>query len=171
MWKSPFNRRGADRLVRGVQPQRRRRGFTYLDFLIATLLLGLAASIAAPRFVQTIHRNRAEMAARRIKADLGYARQHAISQSSPVTVQFFPASETYTIPALPDLDRVGQTYSVDLTVYPYEVDIVSATLGGDSDVQFDRYGQPDSSGTITVAAGTHQQTVTIDPDSGRATIP
>ncbi len=111
------------------------------------------------------------MAARRIKADLGYARQHAVSQSSPVTVQFFTGSETYTIPALPDLDRAGQTYSIDLTVYPYEVDIVSATLGGDSDVQFDRFGQPDSGGTITVAAGTHQQTVTIDPDSGGATIP
>lgn len=139
--------------------------------VIVVLIVSVLAAVAAPKFADTLHRTRAESAAKRIKADLGLARQNAISRTSTQTVQFTPATDDYTLPGMADLDHSSQTYSVDLAAAPYNVVLVSATLGGDSDVQFDQYGQPDSGGTITVESGAFKKTVTVDPDTGQASIP
>lgn len=141
------------------------------ELVITVLIIGILAAGTAPKFAGTLHRYRADSAARRIRADLGLARQHAISSSAALTVQFVPATDGYSIPGLDDIDHSGQAYAIDLTEYPYNAGLLSATLGGDSDVQFDRFGQPDSGGTITVQSGSFQQTVTLDPDTGKAMIP
>ena len=149
----------------------RRPGFTLVDLVVTVLIIGILAAVAAPKFADTLHRTRAESAAKRIKVDLGLARQNAISRSSTQTVQFTPATDDYILPGMADLDHSSQPYSVDLTAAPYKAVLVSATLGGDSDVQFDQYGQPDSGGTITVESAAFQKTVTVDPDTGLASIP
>lgn len=107
----------------------------------------------------------------RIKADLGLVRQHAVASSSTQTVQFSTATNSYNIPGLPDLNHAGGAYAVNLTSYPYNAVLASASMGGDSIVQFDRYGQPDSGGTVVVESGGFQKNVVIDPDTGKATIP
>ncbi len=147
------------------------RGFTLVEVVIVVLILGILAAVAAPRFAGALHRARAEEAAKRIQVDLGYAREKAISSSSPLTVSFTPLTDDYTIPVLADLNRPGRQYAVALNSSPYNAALVSATLGGDGDVQFDRYGIPDSGGTITVESGGYQQTVTVNADTGKATIP
>jgi type IV fimbrial biogenesis protein FimT len=146
-----------------------RGGFTLPDLVITVLIIGIMAAVAAPKFAETIHQYRAEAAATRIKADLGLVRQHAVSTSSTQTVQFSIATNAYSIPGLSDLNHASQAYAVDLTAYPYSAVLESASLGGDNFLQFDRYGKPDSGGTITVESGGYQRTVTIDPDTGKAT--
>ena len=86
-------------------------------------------------------------------------------------VQFMPDADRYKIPGLDDLDHSDQPYVIDLSESPYNADLLSASLGDDSNVQFDRFGRPDSGGTITVQASSHQQTVTINPETGKAVIP
>ncbi len=148
-----------------------RGGFTFVDVVVSVLIIGILAAVAGPKFAATLHRTRADSAAERIAADLSYARKSAISQSATVTVEFLTASDEYLIPALPDLNAPNEPYQIALNASPYDAVLVTAELGGDADVQFDRFGNPDSGGVITVAAGGFQQTVTIDPDSGRASIP
>jgi type II secretory pathway pseudopilin PulG len=154
--------------------QRRRWGpaaFTLVDMVITTLIIGILAATATPKFTATLHRMRAEAGAKRIQADLGLARQNAISRSAALGVSFALTTDSYAIPDLPDLDRPGRSYVVELNSSPYHTSLISADLGGDSDVQFDRFGKPDSGGSIIVESGGFQQSVTIDGDSGRVTIP
>ena len=164
--------------VRSVTITNRRRsrgiargGFTMVDLVITMMITGILAAVAAPKFADTLQRFRAESAAQRIKTDLEFARQNAMSKSTTQIVQFTPATDSYTLSGMADLDRSSQTYSVDLAAAPYHAVLVSATLGSDSDLQFDFYGQPDSGGTITVQSGSFQQTVTVDADTGKATVP
>ena len=142
-----------------------------MELVVVILTLAILAAAAAPRLSSSLNRLQAESAARRIRADLAWARQRAIAGSSTVTVQFSPASHSYQIPALPDLNHPGQPYAVQLASPPYHALLLSAALGGDADVAFSRFGQADSGGTITVRSGSFQQTVTVAADSGRATIP
>ena len=150
---------------------RPRAGFTLIDMVVTVLLLAILTAVAAPKFSASLNRMRVESAAKRIRADLRLVRQKAISRSSTETIQFSTVSNNYTIPGMDDLNHPGQAYTVSLTIYPYNAAIVSASLGGDSDLQFDRYGQSDSGGTITVQSGSYQQTVTVNADTGKATIP
>ncbi len=149
----------------------RRRGFTVLELVITILIIGILAAASAPKVAGTLHRYRADAAAQRVKADLELARQRAVSSSAALTVQFVPATNSYSIPGLDDINHPSQAYAIDLGEQPYNAGLLSAALGGDSDVQFDRYGQPDSGGTITVQSGSFQQTVTLDSDTGLASIP
>lgn len=148
-----------------------RRAFTLVDVTISVLILGIMSAVAAPRFVDSLQRRRVLMAARKIQADLQFARRTAMARGTDVTFQFDTVLHQYSIVGVDRADRVGVAFLVDLTDSPYESKLVSADLGGDTIVQFNYHGVPDSGGTVRVQAGSYQQTVTIDPDTGRATIP
>lgn len=148
-----------------------RRALTQLDLLITVLIIGIMSAVGIPRFAAVLHQRRVTASAERIRADLEMARQNAIASSVNQGVQFTPGSESYSLLGIDSLDHPGQPYAVDLKSYPYHSQIISATLGGDAAVQFDRYGKPDSGGVVTVQCGSTLQTVSLDAETGRATIP
>jgi prepilin-type N-terminal cleavage/methylation domain-containing protein len=149
-----------------------RPGFTLLELAVTLLIVALVASLVAPRFAQSISANRAEMAARRLSADLRRVQDTARITSSSLVVRFTvaPSASRYEIPGLADLDHRGGHYVVRLDDDPYRVEISSVSLGGDSEVIFDGQGKPDSAGTITLRAGDHVRTITIDGPSGHAAV-
>ena len=153
-----------------AQSNRRRSGLSLLDIVVSVLIIGVLAASAGPRFAGTLEFYRTQTAAERIQIDLNLAREFAISTSSTVLVQFSPATDNYSIPTMSHLDSPSLPYAVEIDA-AYDAEIVSALLGGDSAIQFDLYGQPDSGGTITVQSGGTLQTVTVDPDTGRGFIP
>jgi prepilin-type N-terminal cleavage/methylation domain-containing protein len=148
-----------------------RAGFTYIELVISVLIIGILAAAAAPRYADALSQHQAKTAATRIQADLAFARRSAIAGSRSVTVQFSTADETCTLVGVDSLDRPGETYSVDLSDYPYRAVIASSAFGGDSDVIFDLHGHPDSGGVVTVQSGASQRTVTLDAESGKAIVP
>jgi type II secretion system protein H len=148
--------------------RRASRAFTLVEMVIVVLIIGILTASAAPRMAGTIRSSRLDAACRRIKADLAWARQSAINKSAAQTVAFTPASGTYAIATAADLDRPAAAYTVSLFSAPYSCTIVSATLGADSNVIFDRFGSPDSGGTIVVSAGGSTKTVTLDANTGLA---
>ncbi|RIK86945.1 MAG: hypothetical protein DCC67_02460, partial [Planctomycetota bacterium] len=145
-----------------------RRGLTLVELAITVLVIGILTASAAPKFAEALRRIRIDAACRRIKADLTLARQTAMSKSATQSVQFTANSGTYSLPGMAALDRPAAAYSVDLSVAPYQVRVSSALLGADSQVIFDRFGQPDSGGVITVASGSAAGTVTVDGNTGLA---
>jgi len=134
--------------------------------IIATL-----AAIAAPRYANSLAHYRVEMAARRILADLKYARLFAYIASSSQSVTFYPASDRYEMPAREDPDHPGSPYDVRLCDEPYHADLTSVSfVGGGDTVTFDGFGMPDRGGSVTLQAGNHTRSVLIDAETGRASI-
>ncbi len=147
------------------------RAFSLIELVTVMIIIGILASMAVPRFANYTSRHRVEAAARRIVADLSLARRQARMTSASRTVEFDVTADDYRLVGTPDPDRPSAEYRVSLGVEPYRATIVSADFGGDATLVFDGYGAPDSGGTVVVQAGTNQQSVTVDPDTGRGSIP
>ena len=144
---------------------------TLLELVIVLLVLAILTAAAAPKFFDSLARYRAEAAAKRIAHDLRLARRQAQSTSASQSVVFnSPGAHKYELPGMDDPNRPGKSYEVPVFDEPYLATIVTANFGGDSTIVFDGYGQPDSGGSVTVQAGAHQKTVTVDAESGKVDV-
>ncbi len=147
----------------------RRSGFTFIEMSIAILVMGILAAIAAPTYVTALANYRATLAARRVVADLHYARSEAQRNSTTRTVVFNTITNSYRLINVVDMDRSAENYIVQLVDDPFSSVLISATFDGDAIVIFDRYGRPDSVGTVVVRSGSVQQTIDLAID-GTATM-
>ena len=152
----------------------RRPAFSLLELGLVLLIVAILASMAIPRFSGAATRQRADAAARRIISDLTLAREHARQSSTSQTVIFDVAANGYRLPGLPDPDHPTSEYEVDLDEEPYRAAIVSVDFGGTANVLFDGFGVPAGDavdgGTIVIRVGAEQRTITLDPDTGEASV-
>lgn len=152
------------------RPNRPAGGFTLVELVVVVAVVAVAAAIAVPRYTSSLSRYRADMAARRIAADLGMARNRAKVQGATQTVVFTPTTETYTLPGVAGLDNPSATYTVVISSDPYKADLVSASFGGSATASFNGYGAPAAGGSVVVQAGSTQKTVLLDANTGEAKV-
>lgn len=145
-------------------------GFTLIELTIVILIMGIMTATVAPKYIDSTARFRGKSAAKRIQADLMYARQVAMNQGVSQEVNFSLPSNTYSMPTVPDPNGSATSYSVDLSSTAYPATIVAVDLGGTSIVIFDRHGQPDAGGYVTVESGSHQYSVNLNQVTGRTTV-
>jgi type II secretory pathway pseudopilin PulG len=145
-------------------------GFSLLELVLVLAIVVTLTAIAAPRYQGSVARYRADLAARRIVADLALAQSNAKAVSSSRSVVFSISANNYQMPDLPPLDGTAGSYIVELSEKPYEADITSADFGGNQDVTFNGWGIPDSDGTVILTVGSEQRTVTLDAETGRAEV-
>jgi prepilin-type N-terminal cleavage/methylation domain-containing protein len=146
------------------------RAFSLVEVVLVLAIMTVVALMAVPRYASAANRQRAAAAVHRIAADLAAAQARARTRSTSQSVSFVPASGQYTVAGMADPDHPARAYVVDLKDEPYALSSMSADLGGDATIVFDGYGAPDSGGTIIVQAGDSSRTITIDPDTGVATV-
>ncbi|MEM6798855.1 MAG: GspH/FimT family pseudopilin [Planctomycetota bacterium] len=139
----------------------RRRAYTLVELAIVVLVLGILAGVAAPKYVDSLAYFRVEAAAKRIAADMQYARRQAIQTATAQPIAFDTLLDEYTLTNSADIDHAGVVYVVHLEDEGYPADITAADFGGDANVSFDHEGVADSAGSVTVMSGGHARTVTI----------
>jgi len=145
-------------------------GFSLLELVLVAGIIAVAAAMAIPRYGAAAGRHKADLAARRVAADLRQAQLYARTISNSCTVVFTPATSTYQLTDVPALDEADGTYIVDLKRPPYEASIVSADFGGAAQVVFSGWGLPDAAGTVVVAVGSEQRTISLDGRTGQVSI-
>lgn len=146
------------------------RGFTLIELVIVLTILGVVASIAAPRFSSAQAQYRVHAAAARISADMTSVQRQARFAGEPRRIDFDLTQHAYSVWRNPSEVKSNLLETIDLSLEPYLATIVSAAFGGDATIRFDGYGMPDSGGSVVVQVGTHQRTVSITADSGNAVV-
>jgi len=145
-------------------------GFGLFELIIVLAIIACLGGIAVPHFSNSISNRRAEMAARRLAADLTMAQQTAKASSGTVTVSFLSASGSYAISSVKGLDHTKQPYQVYLRDEPYYAEIVDTSLDGNTTIVFDGYGRVSTGGSVSVRSGRFQHRIVIAPFTGKVSI-
>jgi type II secretory pathway pseudopilin PulG len=135
--------------------------FTLVEMVLVTVLIGLLAGIAVPKYANFIAEQRVEAAARRVAVDMALAQREAKFASAPRTVQFDVAAGSYRLVGMADPDHPNEEYVVELDDEPYAATIASASFGGQPSVTFDAYGSPQQTGSVVVRVGSRERTVAV----------
>ena len=142
--------------------------FSLVELTLVMAIVAVTAAIVLPRYNSSLARYRADLAARRVAADLALVQAKAKATSSSQTITVTAATGSYQIVGMSDPDRPGRPYIINLAADPFGVTLDSATFGGDSSITFNGFGVPDSGGTITLHVGSVQKTIVVDADTGAA---
>jgi prepilin-type N-terminal cleavage/methylation domain-containing protein len=147
-----------------------RRAFTLVELVMVAAILAVLSAIAVPRYSASLGHFRTEAAARRVASDISMARAQSRAGSVPRSIEFEPASGSYSIPGLAGLDGAA-LYRVDLSEAPYRCSMRVEFTNGTQALSFDGYGWPvGGGGEIYLAASGATRTVKIDPVTGAATV-
>ncbi len=148
---------------------RRPPGFSLVELLVVTVILGLFATLAVPRYGRIVARQRADAAATRLALDLRMARQHARTCCRSQTVTFDLDAHEYTLPNIPDLDHSQRDHQVFLAAPPYHAQLTDVDFDDETFVIFDGFGIPEAPGRIDLTIGVETRAVLVS-STGEVTI-
>jgi len=82
-------------------------GFTLLDVVFATAIMGILAAIAVPQTMASVDRSRAWAAARYLAGRMALARMQAVGRSATVALRFSDAADGFGFDTFVDGNRNG----------------------------------------------------------------
>ncbi len=133
-------------------------------------ILAVMTAVALPRYAGAHARYRAEMAARRIMADLELARNRALAASASQPVVFSVDGDEYTLPGVADLRHPASDYHVIISDPPYRAELVAVDAGGDECVIFNGFGVPDSGLKVVLRVRNITKIVMVGQHTGEVRI-
>ena len=165
----------------------KKNGFTIIELVIVIVLLGIMA-VAVSISLAPSSAIRLDTAAKKVAADLRYARSTAFSfakwhgisfQADPVNIYTVYQTNGTTDATIKDPASLGSNFIVNIPALYGGVSIVSANIAGGSKVEFSPIGVPynDIKGAAIVSAGTitlqymgNTKTISITPNTGYISI-
>ena len=150
----------------------RRPAFSLIELMIVIAIIAVVSGFAIPRYSNSLQLYRANLAARRIAADLQMAQFRARSLSTTRTVTFTPSSSSYQITGEISLSNSTSTYGVQLSDLPYRATIRSVQFGASAvaSITFNGFGMPNNGGSISLSSGNVTKVVTVAPQTGAISI-
>lgn len=154
-----------------------RGGATLVDLIITVLILGILAATAMPRFAEVTARLRTEAVARRVAADLNFARRATMQTSRTVTLTFQSAPAGYSLAGATHPAYPHTPYAVTFADVDSTVQLQSCSFNGGSTLSFNAYGRPLAganaltAGTVVLRNGSHTFSVVVNPATGEAALP
>ena len=146
------------------------QAFSLVELVFVTAIVGIACAIVLPHWSNSVQNYQLTLAARRIASDLAWAQSYANSSSASVTVTF-RADGKYMLGGVADPDHPDAGYAVDLTADPYHVKLVLSDPSlTTSVITFNGFGVSAQGGSVIVAAGGVQRTVTVSASTGQITV-
>jgi prepilin-type N-terminal cleavage/methylation domain-containing protein len=73
------------------------KGFTTTEIVVALSILGIMMAISIPSYFSWLPRHRLQTSTRQIYDDLNLAKIRAVKDNRNACVEFYPATETYTV--------------------------------------------------------------------------
>lgn len=148
-----------------------RPGLTLIDVVITTLIIGIMAAVATPKFTQFYETERLRTVSQRLITDLRLIQSWAATTSTTQTVTFSLAPSGYTVTGgLMNPHRPNEPFKTNLREYPYLATLTSADFDGDQVLIFNGLGQPDSSGSLVISSGVQSQTIVVNAVTGKAAV-
>jgi len=147
----------------------RTRGFSLVEVLVVTAIIGLVAAIATPSIAATVRAYRAGAAARQLMTDFQFAKMGAVSQRVNYRVSFDAGQNRYWIerwnPATAAWNQVDIVRTLATPGTPYFMlgaALTVAFTGGNTFVEFTPLGVASSNGVATVRVGTAARDITVN---------
>ena len=178
--------------------KRRSAGFTFLEIIIITLIIGIITLLSWPSLIAAVEDARLNGAATETVTALEFAHSKAVNAGRTIRVTFDVATDTFVIEqftyngdllggadTLTEADvetgnfttmqhplRPGDNYQIDLAGQALfgGVDISAVNFGGNNYVTFDAHGAPSIGGTVALDFGGRQMVVALDSLTGKVTV-
>ena len=135
------------------------QGFTLLELLLATCIIGVLAQLVAMDMLGHMPQRRLSGATRQVTWDLMRARMQAIKRRHNVQVTFVDA-HTYTI--WRDTNKNGVTDSGEEEVKNVSTKYRGVTVTSTHTITFNSRGASDNAATITLTSSRGSKTITVN---------
>jgi Tfp pilus assembly protein PilE len=149
---------------------REMHGLAMVDLVITVLIMGMSAAIAVPRFSTAVNDHALKAVCRQTAAVMNYASRQARITSQPITLTFDTNANSIAVTGIDDPNHAGQPWSIQLSAVADGVDLVTADFSGTPVVTYGVDGRPDASGSLTLAVGGMQETVSVSKSTGKASV-
>ncbi len=159
-------------------------GFTLIELVMVIVISAVLAAVAIPR-LQSFGTIKLYSTAQRVRADVRYVQQLAISRHDTYSVSFNVSANSYEVRRVADnqlavhpATRSVFAVKLDSDVQASGVKIISSDFGGTPALRFDWRGSPSNANNVTLsqagsvrfAYGSDDVDIVVQPNTGMVSV-